>query len=74
MAGMCEWLELESLRFVSASTATLILTLSSLWAALLAFLILGETWTAASAMGAFLIVLASVEVQIFSLNDDKGHK
>ncbi|CAI5510967.1 unnamed protein product [Closterium sp. Naga37s-1] len=68
--GMCEWLELEALRFVRASTATLILTMSPLWGSLLAFFLLGETLSTSTAAGAILILLASLEVQLLAPHAD----
>ncbi|CAI5965272.1 unnamed protein product [Closterium sp. NIES-65] len=68
--GMCEWLEMEALRFVRASTATLILTMSPLWGSLLAFFLLGETLSTSTAAGAILILLASLEVQLLAPHAD----
>eukprot|EP00271_Cylindrocystis_brebissonii_P005545 TRINITY_DN1762_c1_g1_i1.p1 TRINITY_DN1762_c1_g1~~TRINITY_DN1762_c1_g1_i1.p1 ORF type:complete len:703 (+),score=87.75 TRINITY_DN1762_c1_g1_i1:234-2342(+) len=64
--GLCEWLELEALRFVKASTATLVLTAVPLWSGLFAFVFLGETMDASSSMGALFILAASLSAQLFA--------
>ena len=62
-AGLCEWLELEALRFVDASTATLILTAGPLWTTIFAFMFLGEALDKSSIAGAALLLLATLQVQ-----------
>ena len=64
IAGLCEWVELEALRFVSASTATLILTAGPLWTTVFAFMFLGEGLDKSSIAGAALLLLAVLQVQV----------
>lgn len=64
--GIAEWLELEALRYVKASTATLILAASPIWGGVLAYLALGETMEGSAAAGALLILIASLEVQLMA--------
>lgn len=68
--GLCEWFELEALRYVKASTATLVLTASPLWGSLLAFIFLGETLDKSSAAGALLILSGSLQVQLFAPKEE----
>lgn len=56
--GLCSWLELRGLRWVHASTATLIYTTIPLWGALFAFLLRSETLLETAAVAAQLVVVA----------------
>lgn len=70
--AVAEWLELEALRHVKASTATLILAASPIWGGVLAYLLLGETMEGSAAAGALLILTASLEVQLMAPHDQEG--
>eukprot|EP00897_Mesotaenium_endlicherianum_P011046 jgi/Mesen1/9970/ME000072S09377 len=72
--GLCEWLELEALRSVKASTATLILTAAPLWATLLAYLFLGESVDSSFAAGAVLILFACLEAQLLHGHGEEGEE
>lgn len=69
-AGLCEWLELEALRYVNASTATLILTAGPLWTTVFAFMFLGEGLDKSSIAGAALLLLAVLQVQVVPKQSD----
>ncbi|KAJ7101579.1 hypothetical protein O6H91_12G087100 [Diphasiastrum complanatum] len=59
------WIELVSMRDVSATEAAVIYTLEPLWGAGFAWSLLGERWGAAGWIGALLILGGSLTVQLF---------
>lgn len=63
---------MEALRFVNASTATLILTAGPLWTTVFAFMFLGEGLDNSSIAGAALLLLAVLQVQVVPKKSDGG--
>lgn len=58
------WLEVTALRDVSAPDAALVYATEPVWGAAIAGVLLGETWTAATVLGAVLIVGGSLLGQL----------
>jgi len=58
------WLEVTALRDVSAPDAALVYATEPVWGAAIATVLLGETWTAATVLGAALIVGGSLAGQL----------
>eukprot|EP01026_Neomeris_dumetosa_P055725 TRINITY_DN5076_c0_g1_i3.p2 TRINITY_DN5076_c0_g1~~TRINITY_DN5076_c0_g1_i3.p2 ORF type:complete len:399 (+),score=36.97 TRINITY_DN5076_c0_g1_i3:1264-2460(+) len=65
------WIEMESLKEVSAPLAALIYTAEPLWGAMFAWILLGERWGATGWVGAALIISSSLYCQ---LSGDKTSK
>jgi len=58
------WIEMESLKEVSAPLAALIYTSEPLWGATFAWILLDERWGATGWVGAFLIISSSLFCQL----------
>eukprot|EP00850_Spirogloea_muscicola_P013338 SM000090S24300 [mRNA] locus=s90:109508:112903:- [translate_table: standard] len=69
-AGLCNWLELQGLRNVHASTATLIYTTIPIWGAFFTFLLSGDTPGPSVLLGFLVIISASFLAQATSPADE----
>eukprot|EP01025_Chloroclados_australasicus_P015140 TRINITY_DN1720_c0_g2_i1.p1 TRINITY_DN1720_c0_g2~~TRINITY_DN1720_c0_g2_i1.p1 ORF type:complete len:445 (+),score=42.69 TRINITY_DN1720_c0_g2_i1:161-1336(+) len=65
------WIEMESLKEVSAPLAALIYTAEPLWGALFAWMLLDERWGATGWVGAALIVSSSLFCQLVGEKPEK---
>ncbi|KAH9746328.1 Integral membrane protein DUF6 containing protein [Citrus sinensis] len=63
--GLCLWIEMAAMRDVSATETAIIYGLEPVWGAGFAWFILGERWGATGWLGAALVLVGSLTVQIF---------
>lgn len=69
-SGLCSWLEIHGLRWVHASTATMVNTTIPIWGAFLSFLLRGESLDDSALVGGLVILVASLFAQLVSKQDD----
>ncbi|KAL5553430.1 hypothetical protein UlMin_040831 [Ulmus minor] len=79
-SGFCLWAEMDAMRDVSATETAIIYALEPVWGAGLAWFLLGERWGTAGWVGAALILVGSITVQVIvstpvkSTEDEKKSK
>lgn len=70
--GLCLWIEMAAMRDVSATETAIIYGLEPVWGAGFAWFLLGERWGAAGWIGAALVLVGSLTVQIFGSSSPGG--
>lgn len=63
--AFCLWVEVVALRDVSAAEAAMVYTLEPLWGASFAWVLLNERWGTAGWIGAGMILMGSLTMQLF---------
>ncbi|XP_050234421.1 uncharacterized protein LOC126682717 [Mercurialis annua] len=63
--GLCLWVEMAAMSDVSATETAIIYGLEPVWGAAFAWFLLGERWGTAGWIGAALVLVGSLTVQIF---------
>eukprot|EP00270_Netrium_digitus_P003396 TRINITY_DN138_c0_g1_i1.p1 TRINITY_DN138_c0_g1~~TRINITY_DN138_c0_g1_i1.p1 ORF type:complete len:633 (+),score=138.88 TRINITY_DN138_c0_g1_i1:72-1901(+) len=69
--ALCLWIEIVSMKDVSASEAAMVYTLEPLYGAAFAWILLGERWGAMGWFGAALILGGSLTMQLFGKREEE---
>ncbi|XP_002526034.2 uncharacterized protein LOC8258205 isoform X1 [Ricinus communis] len=70
--GLCLWIEMTAMCDVSATETAIIYGLEPVWGAAFAWFLLGERWGTAGWIGATLVLVGSLTVQIFGSSSPGG--
>ncbi|KDP38068.1 hypothetical protein JCGZ_04711 [Jatropha curcas] len=70
--GLCLWIEMVAMCDISATETAIIYGLEPVWGAGFAWFLLGERWGAAGWIGAALVLVGSLTVQIFGSSSPGG--